>query len=119
VAATAPIWETVLRKLRNGEMPPFGSPRPDASALISFTQSVETSLDRASEAHPNPGAPPAYRLNRAEYANAVRDLLGVELDVSSLLPPDDSAFGFDNIASALSISSGLMERYLGAEPASR
>ena len=95
-------------------MPPFGLPRPDQSTLISFIQSIETSLDEASEAHPNPGASPAHRLNRAEYANAVRDLVGVGLDVTSLLPPDDSAYGFDNIASALSISSGLMERYLGA-----
>jgi len=76
-------------------------------------QWIEATLDQAAQARPNRGAPP-HRPNRAEYANAIGDLLGVEMDAASLLPPDDSAYGFDNIASALSVSSGLMERYLGS-----
>ncbi len=76
---------------------------------------LESSLDRQALAHPNPGRAPApHRLNRAEYANAIRDILGVDLDVTSLLPPDDSGYGFDNISDVLSVSPMLAERYLAA-----
>jgi hypothetical protein len=80
-----------VRKLRSGTMPPPGAPRPDAATTANLVSFLESSLDRQALAHPNPGRPPApHRLNRAEYANAVRDILGVDLDVTSLLPPDDS-----------------------------
>ena len=108
-------WEKVVRKLRAGVMPPPGLPRPDAATYASFISSLERALDRAAAAHPNPGRKaPFHRLNRAEYQNAVRDLLAVDVDVSSLLPGDDASYGFDNIAGVLRISPTLMERYLGA-----
>ena len=74
----------------------------------------ETELDRAEAAHPNPGGPLLHRLNRAEYANAIRDLLALDVDAASLLPPDDSTYGFDNIADVLGVSPALLERYLSA-----
>jgi mono/diheme cytochrome c family protein len=108
-------WEKVVRKLRAGVMPPPGLPRPDAATYASFIYSLERALDRAAAAHPNPGRKaPFHRLNRAEYQNAIRDLLAVDVDVSSLLPGDDASYGFDNIAGVLRISPTLMERYLGA-----
>jgi mono/diheme cytochrome c family protein len=113
-SATADVWEKAIRKMRVGMMPPQGAPHPDAqtqSALISY---LTTALDRAGAQHPNPGRPLVHRLNRAEYANAIRDLLGLDIDPSGLLPPDDAAYGFDNIADALGISPVLLERYLTA-----
>ena len=108
-------WETVVRKLRAGVMPPPGLPRPDASAYRSLISTIEQALDRHAAANPNPGRkPPFHRLNRAEYQNAVRDLLAVDVDVSPLLPGDDASYGFDNIAGVLRMSPTLMERYLGA-----
>ena len=112
VAGGAATWERVLRKLRTNEMPPAGLPHPDASARIAFTTALEASLDRAAAANPNPGRPAVHRLNRAEYSNAVRDLLAVDIKPGSLLPVDDSGYGFDNIADVLSISPALLERYL-------
>lgn len=110
---TAPeIWEKVVQKLRTGEMPPPERPRPDKAVVDSFVAQVETALDRAAAATPNPGTPGLHRLNRSQYTNAIRDLLSVELDVASVLPSDDTVEGFDNIASALTISPLLMERYL-------
>jgi hypothetical protein len=114
VADNAELWEKVVRKLRTGAMPPEGQPRPDKAtheALVSF---LEWRLDRAAAERPNPGRPLVHRLNRAEYANAIRDLLALEVDASSLLPPDDSVDGFDNIADALSLSPALLEGYLSA-----
>lgn len=105
-------WERVLRKLLRGEMPPPGAPRPEAPVAASFTKSLEESLDRAAAAQPNPGRPAVHRLNRAEYSNAVRDLLAVDIQAGSSLPVDDSGYGFDNIADALSMSPALLERYL-------
>ncbi|MGH6692294.1 MAG: DUF1587 domain-containing protein, partial [Gammaproteobacteria bacterium] len=108
------MWEKVIRKLRAGAMPPAGAPRPDAvthDALVSF---LETTLDRAAAERPSPGRPSPHRLNRAEYANAIRDLLALEVDPAALLPPDDSADGFDNNADVLSVSPVLLERYLSA-----
>ena len=115
VALEADVWERVIRKVRVGAMPPQGVPRPDPALLEGFVARLESTLDRAAANRPNPGAPVLHRLNRTEYANAVRDLLGVDLgDASKLLPPDDSAFGFDNVAHALSVSSVLLQGYLSA-----
>ncbi|HEV8412603.1 MAG TPA: DUF1592 domain-containing protein [Bryobacteraceae bacterium] len=104
--------EKVLHKLRAGEMPPPGMPRPDAATYTALTSSLETELDRNAAAHPNPGAPAVHRLNRAEYRNAVRDLLDLDLDHSANLPPDDSGYGFDNIGDVLTVSPLHMEKYL-------
>ena len=114
IAGSPEVWEKVVRKVRGGLMPPAGARRPDARTRDAFVTSIETELDRAWAAHPNPGRPLLRRLNRAEYANAIRDLLAMEVDVASLLPPDDSAYGFDNISDALNVSPALQERYLAA-----
>ena len=107
-------WEKVVRKLRSEAMPPPGSRRPDKAGYEALTSWFETGLDRAAATNPNPGRPSVHRLNRAEYANAVRDLLGVVIDARAYLPADDSGYGFDNIADVLSISPGLLERYVVA-----
>ena len=114
VGPHADVWEKVVRKLRAGMMPPAGARRPDKPTLNTFAAWLEGELDRYAAAHPNPGAPALHRLNRAEYANVIRDLLAVEIDTAALLPADDSSYGFDNIASALGMSPALMERYLSA-----
>ena len=108
------VWEKVVRKLRAGLMPPPGAPRPAPGALAAFTEWLEGELDRAAARLPNPGRPMLHRLNRSEYANAIRDLLQVEVDPALLLPPDDSAFGFDNVSDVLGVSPSLQERYLTA-----
>ena len=113
-AANGDIWEGVVRRLRTRSMPPQGMPRPDEATYNGLASFLETELDRAAAAKPNPGRPLIRRLNRSEYANAIHDLLSVEVDVSSLLPPDDSAFGFDNISDLLGTSPALLERYLVA-----
>jgi mono/diheme cytochrome c family protein len=113
-AAHADVLERVLRRVRTGIMPPAGSPRPDEAARRALVASLETALDRASRTSPDPGRPLAHRLNRAEYANAVRDLLAIEVDVASMLPPDDSSAGFDNNADVLGVSPVLLESYLTA-----
>ena len=110
----AEMWEKVVRRLRTGSMPPAGMPRPDAATYESLTRQLEGALDRAAAASPNPGRHVLHRLNRSEYANAIRDLLALEVDTSTLLPPDDSADGFDNNASLLGVSPSLLERYLSA-----
>ena len=109
----AAVWEKVIGKLRSGAMPPQGQPRPDKATLDNLFKGLEVSLDRAAAARPNPGRRPAlHRLNRGEYGNAIRDLLALDIDVESLLPPDDSGYGFDNIADVLTVSPLLTERYL-------
>ena len=109
------VWEKVVRKLRGGLMPPAGRPRPDQASQDAFVASLENALDAAAAAHPNPGRTETFhRLNRAEYRNAVRDILAVDLDVAELLPGDSASFGFDNMAGALKMSESLMERYLSA-----
>jgi len=108
------LWEKVIRKMRAGLMPPPGISRPDNASTANFVSSLEAQLDRAAEANPNAGKPLVHRLNRTEYANAIRDLLALEIDAASLLPPDDSAYGFDNISDALGFSPLLQERYVGA-----
>ena len=107
-------WEKVVRKVRAGAMPPQGMPRPDQAARERFAVSLETSLDHAAAAKPNPGRTPVHRLNRAEYANAIHDLLTIDVDVTGLLPADDESYGFDNIAETLRMSPVLLERYLSA-----
>jgi hypothetical protein len=95
-------------------MPPAGMPRPDRSTLDGFAAGLETALDRAASAAPNPGRHALHRMNRTEYANAIRDLLHLDVDVTTLLPADDSSEGFDNIADALRVSPALVERYTSA-----
>ena len=113
VGENTDVWEQVVRKLRTGAMPPAGRPRPDTAVSNEVVTWLETELDRAALEHPNPGRPTLHRLNRSEYRNAVRDLLAVDID-ASLLPADNAAYGFDNNADALTLSSALTERYLGA-----
>jgi mono/diheme cytochrome c family protein len=110
----AETWEKAIRKLRVGMMPPPGMPRPPRAQLDGLAAYLETSLDRAAVAKPNPGRTSIHRLNRAEYANAIRDLLSLDIDAATLLPPDDESSGFDNIADVLTVSPSLMERYLSA-----
>ena len=110
----AEVWEKVGRKLRFAAMPPPGRPRPDRAVVEGVVATLETALDRAAAAQPNPGRRTLHRLNRTEYGNVIRDLLALEIDVDSLLPPDDSSYGFDNIADVLKVSPSLLERYLSA-----
>jgi cytochrome c551/c552 len=110
----AETWEKVVRKVRAGMMPPGGAPRPDRATMDAFAAKLETGLDRAAAASPNPGFTGLHRLNRTEYANVIRDLLSLDIDASTLLPADDSSEGFDNIADALGVSPALVERYTSA-----
>ena len=115
VGDRAEVWERVVRKLRAGMMPPAGRPRPAPGALDDLAGWLEGRLDAAARRRPDPGRPAAvHRLNRAEYRNAVRDLLAVEVAVEDLLPADDSSHGFDNVGVALRLSESLLERYLAA-----
>ncbi len=115
VAAAPAVWETVVRKLRAGAMPPSPRPRPDAAAYDRFVGWLEAELDRHAAANPDPGRTEAFhRLNRTEYHHAVRDLLDLEIDVAELLPADGASYGFDNIAGVLGVSPTLLERYLAA-----
>jgi hypothetical protein len=113
VSADPETWEKVVKKLQLGVMPPVGSPRPDAATYSALLRELIAGLDGAN-AKVTPGAPLLHRLNRAEYANAIRDLLGFHVDVSSLLPPDNAAYGFDNVAEALGNSPALLQAYLSA-----
>jgi hypothetical protein len=111
----AEAWEKVARKLRTHEMPPPGAPRPDNQAYQSAAVALESALDAAAAAHPRPGRVAVHRLNRTEYANAIRDLLALDVDVKALLPADEpDQQGFDNVASVLSVSPRLLENYLSA-----
>jgi len=111
----ADVWERVVRKVRAGEMPPSNvRSRPDPQTAAAFVAYLESTLDRAAIAHPNPGRAPVHRLNRAEYSNAIRDLLGVDVRPGEWLPVDDSGYGFDNIAAVLSTSPALLDRYMSA-----
>jgi hypothetical protein len=114
IADEADVWEKVVRKVRTQAMPPAGMPRPDAAGYRALASFLERTLDRAAEAHPNPGRPGLHRLNRTEYVNAIRDLLALDVDGRSLLPADESGYGFDNNAEVLSLSSSLLDRYLSA-----
>ncbi len=106
------LWEKVLRKLRSREMPPPGAPRPDEATYAALVNAIEGERDRLADAKPNPGRPTLHRLNRAEYANAIRDLLALDVEVADLLPADDTGYGFDNIGDVLTVSPSLLERYL-------
>lgn len=108
----ADIWEKVLRRTALGEMPPRNKPQPDAAARDGFTGWLTAGLDAHAFAHPDPGRATLRRLNRAEYANAVRDLLALDIDAGRDLPPDNSGYGFDNIADVLSVSPTLLDRYV-------
>jgi hypothetical protein len=120
VGAGAEVWEKVVQKVRSGAMPPAGRRRPDEHTFEAFVSWLENELDREAAAHPNPGRPPEHRLNQAEYSNAIRDLLALDIDAGSLLPSDESDHGFDNVAEVLSISPTLLERYmLAAQKISR
>jgi len=106
------FWEKVVRKLRAGVMPPPGMRRPDLPTYTGLAEWLETQIDR--KAKLNPGTVVLHRMNRAEYANAIRDLLDIEIDPATLLPPDDSSRGFDNVAGSLALSSTLLESYANA-----
>ncbi len=114
VGDNAEIWEKVVRKLHGGTMPPLGMPRPGQADVDSFAATLEHSLDQAAISRPEPGRAGMHRLNRSEYGNAVRDLLAVKVDVSSMLPADDESNGFDNMADVLKVSPSLLEQYLTA-----
>jgi len=115
VSNSAETWEKVIVKLRSRSMPPPGIPRPDNATYNSVTTWLESEIDRAAAAHVNPGHPAGlHRLNRTEYANAVRDLIGVDVDPEVILPPDEQAFGFDTNADALAIEPSLLDRYVSA-----
>lgn len=114
VSVAAAVWEKVLGKFQTGVMPPAGAPRPDQATYSSVAKFLETELDRSAQSKPQAGHVALHRLNRAEYANAIRDLLGLDVDVESLLPVDDSGYGFDNIADVLSLSPMLLNRYMSA-----
>ena len=114
VPADAAIWEKAIKKLGVGAMPPAGRPRPDEAATAQFISWLETTIDTAAQASPNPGRPPHHRLNRVEYTNAIHDLLHLKIDAEALLPADTTSFGFDNIADVLSLSPSLLDRYMSA-----
>jgi hypothetical protein len=114
VAEDPETWEKVVRKLGAGMMPPASEPRPDPTAQAQFLAYLERELDAHARAEPNPGRPALHRVNRTEYANAIRDLLSLEVDATALLPADDSSHGFDNVAGSLGVSPVLLERYVAA-----
>jgi hypothetical protein len=114
IGRDAETWEKVVLKLRSGMMPPQGAARPDDATRRGLVSWLTTELDRAAAANPNPGRPLLPRLNRTQYANVIRDLLALEVDPAMLLPPDDAAYGFDNIGDVLGVSPVLLERYMDA-----
>ncbi len=114
VADHAEVVEKMIRKLRAGMMPPAGAKRPEEGTLAALATAFETRIDRAATLNPNPGHRPFQRLNRAEYAHAIRDLLRIDVDVSALLPPDTISHGFDNIADVQALSPTVLEGYLRA-----
>ncbi|HEY9462785.1 MAG TPA: DUF1592 domain-containing protein [Vicinamibacterales bacterium] len=114
VADHAEVWEKVIRKMRAGVMPPPGVPRPALADYEGLRDFLETEIDRVAATKSNPGSVVLHRLNRTEYANVIRDLLDLRIDVTTLLPPDDSANGFDNIAGSLTLSPTLLESYTTA-----
>src|SRR6185436_14611148 len=108
ISNSAEVWEKVIVKLRSRAMPPAGLPRPDNATYDAVSDWLEAEIDRAAAAKVNPGRSASlHRLNRAEYANAVRDLLAVEVDAQGMLPPDEQAFGFENNAEVLPMPPAL------------
>ena len=114
IGEDAETWEKVVRKVRTGLMPPAGAKRPARGDLDAFAGAIEHTIDHFAANNPNPGRTPLHRMNRVEYANAIRDLLALDVDSSTLLPADDSSHGFDNIADVLGVSPSLLERYVSA-----
>jgi len=114
VGSDAETWETVVNKLRGSMMPPPGQPRPDQETYLELLSFLEDELDQAAMQRPNPGRPGLYRLNRVQYATVIRDLLGMDIDIAAILPPDTTSYGFDNIADVLNVSPTLLEGYLAA-----
>jgi hypothetical protein len=114
VGKDAAVWERAIRMLRGGMMPPIGMPKPDQATVNSFVNFLETSLDQAALDSPNPGTVSLHRLNRAEYQNAIKDVLGVDVDAAALLPRDDISNGFDNIANVLKVSPSFLDQYIAA-----
>src|SRR6187551_247264 len=115
VAAHPEIFERVVRRLRGSVMPPPGSPHPGVEEAAALVVALETALDSAAEVRGNsPGAVELHRLNRAEYASAVRDLVGLEVDANRLLPPDVSSDGFDNVAELLRVSPTYLDQFIAA-----
>ncbi|HMV85043.1 MAG TPA: DUF1592 domain-containing protein [Blastocatellia bacterium] len=112
VGGNLEIWEKVLRKVRTGQMPPAGLPRLETAEQTAFVNWLEGALDKTAKTNPNPGRPVIHRLNRAEYSNAIRDLLAVDIKPGASLPVDDSGHGFDNIGEVLTLSPALLEKYL-------
>ena len=108
------LWEKALHELRTREMPPASMPGPDDPTYDSLIAYLETALDQAAEARPNPGRQGVHRLNRFQYGNAIRDLIALEIDSALLFPADDSGYGFDNIGDVLTVSPLLLEKYLSA-----
>src|SRR3974377_791430 len=114
-ASSAEVWEKVIVKLRSRAIPPVGVKRPDNTTYDAVAGWLESEIDRAAATHINPGRTATlHRLNRSEYANAVRDLIPVEIDPQAMLPPDEQAFGFENNAEALSMQPALLDRYVSA-----
>src|SRR6185312_4243128 len=111
VPADAAIWEKAVRKLGGSIMPPPGKPQPDPAARHAMVLALQQDLDQAAIAHPNPGAVELHRLNRTEYANAIQEMLGLQIDPAALLPRDDKADGFDNVADVLKVSPAFLEQY--------
>ena len=114
VSADAEVWEKAVRKLRGGMMPPPGVRRPEQASVDALVSTLEHALDQAAAANPNPGRVALHRLNRAEYANAIEDLLGLRIDPGAFLPQDDEADGFDNVASVLKVSPSFLDQYISA-----
>jgi cytochrome c551/c552 len=114
IPENAETWEKVIRKVRAGMMPPLGMPRPDRTTISQTAAFLEEQIDRAAAERPRLAAPAVHRLNRTEYGNAIRDLLGLEIDPAAFLPADDSSYGFDNVESGLSVSPALVEGYVSA-----
>ncbi len=114
VSENGEIWEKVIHKLRTEEMPPIDRPQPSKGARRALLSHLATTLDEVATTDPDPGRPAVHRLNRSEYANAVRDLLALEIDSHDFLPSNGADFGFDNIADSLNLSPMLLERYMAA-----
>ncbi len=114
IGADAEIWEKAVRKLRGTMMPPPGKLQPEPAARRAFVRSLEGELDQSAIARPNPGSVVLHRLNRTEYANAIAEILDLRIDPVALLPRDDKADGFDNVADVLKVSPSFLEQYLSA-----
>ena len=114
VAKDGDVWEKAIKKLKGGMMPPPGAKQPDRAAVLTFASWLETSLDAASAAAPNPGSIALHRLNRVEYAASIKELFSIDVDSAALLPPDDTSNGFDNIANVLKVSPSFLDQYINA-----